>query len=197
MKAVYVIGIMLFMMVTVSSASAATFYLTEIGDDYVYGVPIKVQVDYTDKTMSVKVIEPQNKAYDGYTISNVDLKKVWVKTTSDRVDSVSSPWSYSAKSSSVGNFGVFETEFRKLNDQKSMGPMTVTLKDDIATIIQTKGSYIVAAQVSFDKAGSTETIDCSGKVTGSAQVPEFPTMALPIAAILGILFISQRRKKED
>jgi hypothetical protein len=40
----------------------------------------------------------------------------------------------------------------------------------------------------------TLTCDCNGNGTGQ-EIPEFPTIALPIAAILGLAFFFQRRKE--
>ncbi|WP_406661277.1 PEF-CTERM sorting domain-containing protein [Methanolobus sp. ZRKC3] len=34
----------------------------------------------------------------------------------------------------------------------------------------------------------------SGAGSGCTEIPEFPTMALPVAAILGLAFIFQRRR---
>lgn len=195
MKAVYFIGILAFLLFTIGSASATTYYMTETTDDYKDGVPIKVQVDYSDSSVQVKVVEPQNKAYGDYTISNVDLKAVYIKTTEDRVSSVSAPWHASANGGSIGNFGTFGTVTDKKNNDKLPGPVSIQLKDTVDTLIQKNGNYIIAAHVSFDKSGvGTKTVDCSGKVTGSSQIPEFPSMILPVVAIIGIMLIFGRRK---
>ena len=37
----------------------------------------------------------------------------------------------------------------------------------------------------------------SGPQNPPTSVPEFPTMALPVAAVLGLLFITQRKRKEE
>ena len=54
----------------------------------------------------------------------------------------------------------------------------------------------------YDNAGQTyissETTACdSASASANIDVPEFPTIALPVAAILGLAFIFQRRRKEE
>jgi hypothetical protein len=204
-KLKYAFGVLAFLLLMVGTASAQTFYLTETTDDYDDGVSIKVQVDYnpTDNTMTFMVIEPENKAYEGYTITNVDLKNIWIKTTHDKV-SVIEPtgiWNTpAANSGSIGNFGSFATEITKSNSNKSPGPVTIKLADGLTldSLLANSGDgYVVAVHVAFDKStGGSGTADCSGKVRGSTQIPEFPTIALPVAAILGIMFVFGRRKNE-
>ncbi|WP_082098506.1 MULTISPECIES: PEF-CTERM sorting domain-containing protein [unclassified Methanosarcina] len=188
----------------VGTASAETFLLTETTDDYNYGISIKVRVDYnpTDNTLTFQVIEPQNKVYDGYTISNVDLKNIWIKTTPDKV-SVISPnnvWNDPANNhGSIGNFGAFDTQITKEQDIKSPGPVTIKLADGLTLddlIANSNDGYVVAVHVGFQKAGVAGEIGCSGKVRGNTLIPEFPTVALPVAAIMGIMFIFGRRKQE-
>jgi uncharacterized repeat protein (TIGR01451 family) len=73
---------------------------------------------------------------------------------------------------------------------------------------QITGSDISAGSVT-NKATATGT--CNGKTVNSneatatvtstakppdTQIPEFPSVALPVVAVLGIMFISQRRRKE-
>ena len=53
-------------------------------------------------------------------------------------------------------------------------------------------SYLLTIK---DSAGGT---DFTGTLTlTSTTIPEFPTIALPVAAILGLAFIFQRRREED
>lgn len=153
--------------------------------------------------MTLKVIEPENKAYEGYTISNLDLKNIWIKTTPDKVSVIAptSTWNApTADSGNVGNFGPFATQITKDQKIKSPGPVTIKLANDLTldNLIANSGDgYVVAAHVAFDKStGEHVTIDCSGKVRGHTEIPEFPTVALPVAAILGLMFIFGRRKQE-
>ena len=71
-----------------------------------------------------------------------------------------------------------------------IGTITILLDeyapvDTIYQIIIYGGSY--AGEGQFD----------SGSAARNFAVPEFPTIALPIAAILGLAFIFQRRREED
>ncbi|AKB38674.1 hypothetical protein MSSAC_4084 [Methanosarcina siciliae C2J] len=161
MKVLFVIGIMVFLLTIVGSASAETLYLNETDEDNNYGVPIKVQLDYEGNNMQIKVLEPQNKAYDNYTISNVDIPNIWVKTTSNNIDSVSSPWEIINNDCKVGYFGLFYTQITKIDSSfKSAGPVDVILKDKVDTLIQNNDKYVIAVQVSFKiTENETEEID--------------------------------------
>ena len=60
------------------------------------------------------------------------------------------------------------------------------------------GDYVITYQVDykFDKGCSTATRESTIQ-TGLNLIPEFPTVALPIAAILGLMFIISSRKKKE
>ena len=54
---------------------------------------------------------------------------------------------------------------------------------------------VTSASGQYDSSTAPVVVDASN--TGVTPVPEFPTIALPIAAILGLAFIFQRRREED
>jgi hypothetical protein len=205
-KLKYIIGVLALLLLMVGTASAQPFILTETTNDYTYGVPIKVLADYdpTANTLTLTVIEPQNKEYPekGYTISNVDLKNIWIKTAPGNVD-VTSPsiWNDpTANNGEIGNFGEFTTQISKPNNKeyKSPGPVTIQLSGvTLDELIANSGDgYVVAVHVAFDKNGAGGYTDCSGKVRGNTEIPEFSSIAVPVAAILGLMFIFGRRKQE-
>ncbi|HII81506.1 MAG TPA: hypothetical protein HA261_14235, partial [Methanosarcina sp.] len=166
MKVIFIVGIMVLLLSMVGSASAETLYLTDTDNSNNYGVPIKVQVDYTGNTMHVKLLEPQNKAYGNCTISNVDLTNIWLKTTGNHVTSVSSPWALSDNICEVGGFGLFKTQITNMDSSfKSAGPVDIILEDNVSTLMQNNDNYIIAVQVSFRIAGNeTEVIDPGNKI---------------------------------
>ena len=49
-------------------------------------------------------------------------------------------------------------------------------------------------QVYSNKATATVTV--TQTPPPDTQIPEFPSIALPVAAIIGLIFISQRRKEK-
>ncbi|WP_440955201.1 PEF-CTERM sorting domain-containing protein [Methanosarcina sp. Mfa9] len=213
MRAIYFVGILAFFIITVSAASATTFDLTETTDDYKCGVPIRVQVDYESNCIKLTVVEPVNdstfeNATGNYTISNVDIKDIWIKNGSNSIvcvsdlsdDNNNNKWIYGpTNSKSIGSFGDFQTFIGKeKNKYKTIGPIEIRFKDNVGTP-PLGSSYSIAAHVAFNlvslNEGSYQEVGCSGKVTGT-NIPEFPSVVLPVAAIMGILLISQNWKKE-
>lgn len=69
--------------------------------------------------------------------------------------------------------------------------------DGNLTQYQNEKGYAVAAHVTqLDASGSSRWLGCDGDGDGGiGEIPEFPTVALPIAAILGLAFFFQRRKE--
>lgn len=208
MRLKFIIGILAFFLLVVGTASAeiTSYVMDEENDEYGYGIDIKVRVDYdsTANTMSFTVIEPKNQLYqeEGYTISKVNLVSIWIKTDSGNVQ-VLSPAGWGTPSSnqgSIGNFGKFDTEIRTDNENiKFEGPVTIQLLNGVTldSLREDAGSdYVVAAHVAFEKSGEKGVVGCSGKVRGYTPIPEFPTIALPIAAILGLMFVFGRRKQK-
>lgn len=203
MRAMYFVGILTYFLIMVSTASAATFHLTETNDDYYYGVPIDVQVDYEGRYITVTVIEPaENQVVNGYTIKNVDLKEIWIWNPDNPIvtdgvtdESVAgTTWEVKSGVYKVANFGKFTSKITQPTESdKTIGPIKINLENNVGIPINDKG-YGIAVHVSFDLENETQTVDCSGKVVGN--IPEFPSIVLPIAAIMGILLISQNRKKE-
>lgn len=61
------------------------------------------------------------------------------------------------------------------------------------------GNYVVTYQVEYVFDGGTSGTQTrqSSIQTGINAIPEFPTVALPIAAILGLMFIISSRKKKE
>ena len=57
------------------------------------------------------------------------------------------------------------------------------------------GTYTVGLKVtSWDGINDTDTASVNIASTSNNQIPEFPTIALPVAAIIGLAFVMQRRK---
>ncbi|RXA20992.1 PEF-CTERM sorting domain-containing protein [Methanosarcina sp. MSH10X1] len=67
------------------------------------------------------------------------------------------------------------------------------LKAGTVTVYDNEGTVYKSTTVSDSQQGSV-AID-SGSASGSANIPEFPTVAAPIAGIIGLLFVFGRRKE--
>jgi hypothetical protein len=197
MKAVFIIGVLLFLLFTVSSASAAqTFYLTKTSEN-VSGISIKVTLDGNKIFVEdVSSVVNANKA---------DIKGIRLYLGNEYISSVTDPgassnnWGHSSDyKQNFAGFGDFNSYLAKATGNvKSRGPIEITLTQPFTQLPTNAVGNSIVVHLGF----GTELIDVSGNkqdsswVAGGTQIPEFPTMALPVAAVLGLLFITQRRKE--
>jgi uncharacterized repeat protein (TIGR01451 family) len=72
------------------------------------------------------------------------------------------------------------------------------LQDDLGAGSITNTAYATGAYCGKEVRSNTDTETVTAKIpTPETQIPEFPSIALPVASILGLVFISQYRKKEE
>ena len=77
--------------------------------------------------------------------------------------------------------------------QDSASPQDITMKvRAVNAPVDALGSEYILTVMADDLPGWT-----ASATTATTTIPEFPTIALPIAAILGLAFIFQRRKEEE
>lgn len=77
-------------------------------------------------------------------------------------------------------------------------PLFSSTGNVVAVHLAFEGAYKADGTQIMNPDGSpmkTTTLGSTYLAGGVNQVPEFPTMALPVAAILGLMFILQRRKE--
>lgn len=194
MKLIHIIsGVLLFLLIAVSSASAQEFHLTTVNDHTYDGkIDIKVTVDGT--TITVQDVSP---ALNG--VSNVDVKAIGIVNPVDNpVTSVTdesgagSTWTHTAGTFNRAGFGDFTTFCEKGNKIKTRGPIKLTLQNPIVNLpTNTDGNNIIV-HISFGQENKDVLV---GSTWVGGSIPEFPTVALPVAAILGLMFILQRRKE--
>ncbi len=199
MKTVYLIGILVFLLVTVSSASAETFYLTQV-NEHQYDGKIRIEVSFTGSTITVKDVST---ALDG--ISNVDIKEIGIQLPAGYsvlqngvVDggAANNVWTAISGDFVESEFGTFNTQINRDpgKSSKTRGPITISLnKALVGSLPVNDKSNSVVVHISFGQ--GQEALVGSTWAGGSAQIPEFPSMTLPIAAIMGIMFIFGRRKE--
>ncbi len=203
MKTAYIIGVLLFLLVSVGSASAETeFHLTKVNDPTYNGI-IDIKVVYNGDTITVTDVSP-----DLDTVSNVDIKAIGIVNPSDNkvtsvIDTSSkhSIWTLpkpnEKESFNRAGFGSFSTIYVSRDSIKTRGPIEIKLDKSFDTLPVNDNGYSIAAHISFgDEDNPEDLIVGSTWVGGTSQIPEFPTMALPVAAILGLMFIFGRRRKE-
>jgi hypothetical protein len=61
----------------------------------------------------------------------------------------------------------------------------------------TVGDWIVVLMKDGTESNLNPTVQDSYRVHVSVNIPEFPTVALPVAAVIGLVFFFQRRKRKE
>ncbi|WP_135606312.1 PEF-CTERM sorting domain-containing protein [Methanococcoides sp. NM1] len=95
---------------------------------------------------------------------------------------------------SFGSLGDFNTQFGFDPSDKVTGPVTITFDSPVVLVGNSPQGFSLAVHVQgLDSGRSIKIADgvCGEPVT---PIPEFPTVALPIAAVIGLAFLLQRRR---
>ena len=104
---------------------------------------------------------------------------------------------YGIDYSALGGGGIYPTYFKDVNLGTTIdGGETV----DVAVRIELNSSQTFDPKVHFDAIGITggEVVlinPKSGDAAYDNEIPEFPTIALPVLSILGLMFIMSRKRK--
>lgn len=197
MKTVYFIGILVFLLFTVSSASAQTISLTTVNDPRYSGL-IDVEVKYDGTTITVWDNSP---GLDG--ISHIDIKEIGIVLPDNSyavtgvTDTKGNKWSWSSdysKGYTESAFGTFNTQVYRNGGTKTEGPITITLNKALPTSLNPNDAgNIFVVHISFGDEENNDAI--IGSTWVSTKIPEFSSIAVPVAAVLGLLFISGRKKR--
>lgn len=200
MKLKYIIGILALLLLTVGTASAAivvpvNYYKNDIGDTYPENVAITAT--FSGDTVTVKAA-PVNGATT--LPPNFDIQGIYLRVNhatgdtarNDDPSATGETWSYTGSSiPTLGNlFGVFQpvSAWEGKTNIKSGGPIVIT-HPNIESEIASVDGYKIVVKISWNG-------DLSNWVGGDTNIPEFPTVALPVAAILGLMFVFGRKKQE-
>ena len=102
--------------------------------------------------------------------------------------------------STAGSSSVVATLTWYQDDDGATSAPTDVIGDNVNLIIESTGIdgrdyYLTVADDLYDL--GAVIVDSGAEAVNVNNVPEFPTIALPIAAILGLAFIFQRRREED
>jgi len=207
-KSAVLVGIFVLLVFTVGAASAETFYLTNTSEK-IDGQSIDdicVKVEFNGTHINVEDISPR---FAGD--SDVNLQVIKVCIQDDNIKSVhdasglTGPWTHSYDSAgSTSEFGEFLTvceHDKNDKNQKTRGPIIIELNEEVAQLPRNElnNSIVVHLQfgtgeINVTEDEDTQMIGSSWLVTGS-QIPEFPSLILPVAAIMGLMLIMGRRKK--
>lgn len=184
----------------VNVASAETIILDNVNEPAIPdGFEVTVTTDSDSNTMRVEVTN----CPDGWTVNGIDkfynnLDGVsYAVTLVDGTDISSSTWSQNVRSTNTAGFGTFLSG--KIADTSNTAgistDITLTLSDMDIIPANANGHKVAVHMRLLDPDGK----DSSTFLTDipSNDIPEFPTIALPVAAILGLMFIIKNRRKEE
>lgn len=215
MKLKYVIGILTLLVIMVGTVSAESIVLTEdnsniqVNDNIMLPDGLfEITVNYNPNTGQIVYQYTGNTAPgNGPYITNPKIFEVGYNL--ERDGSVS-PGNWANQNSlQFDGFGTFLRGY-KIDNQNSvpLNIVTVQLAGPAPYPSFSTQGYAVALHLAFDNAYDADgkIISIPNEITigdgssyfagGVNQIPEFATIATPVAAIIGILFIFGRRKNE-
>jgi hypothetical protein len=193
------IAVCMLMLAGTASAAVNEFHLTEEdANEYYNGeIDVKITVDDVNKTVEFVILKP--------TDNKVSLRTVLLNVPADQIMSVSDDnpnvdWIIE-DDNGQGNagFGAMLTAVdRESGDQGTVQYIKIQMKQSWDGILpKNVNDYSVVLHVTR-LPGSPESVWLGLKDNGNGginEIPEFPTVALPIAAIIGLAFFFQRRKE--
>ena|SRR3989304_8797619 len=188
-----------------ASATIQTYYLTNSNVVQLNDVKVEVSIDDAAKTISVRLVQPFPSSP---LVGNpLGIDQFYYNIAGNPIVSVSEPgWNTNFNGKQASGFGDFESR-TSLNPAGTGGifpssqiKFTLTNAPPLSITPNDHGST-VAVHVRF-KNGCTGFVSDGIVPQGSMktceqQIPEFPTIALPIAAIIGLLFMFQHRKNKE
>ena len=84
--------------------------------------------------------------------------------------------------------------------QKSGGPIELYFEEPVQPIAYTVDGFAIVVHVGWEEDGGDKSSWVGGKpdsyVDPSGEIPEFPSIILPVAAIMGIMFVAQNRRRK-
>jgi hypothetical protein len=194
----YIIGILALLLLMVGTASAETFYLTNTSENV---TGIKIAVTFNGTHIIVEDASPALVGVDGVNILAIGLylNNSYVDNVTDYGEGTA--WTHGKINHNISKFGLFNTLCSRPNQSdKTSGPIVIALNSSFTESQLPKND--LGNSIVVHLAFGTKLIDVSGKEQDSSwvgdgtEIPEFPSIALPVAAIMGIIFIVGSRRKE-
>lgn len=90
-------------------------------------------------------------------------------------------------------FGNFNTTVGFVTSEKTLGPITITFDGPIVLVPNSLNFNAAVHLIGLNEGLSVKVADGGCPVQ---EIPEFPTIALPVVAILGLSFIFMRRNNK-
>lgn len=205
-KSLLGVGLLVLLVAMTGIASAAgTFPLgctDEHGEDNIPADMRNVVVDVTGDTIIITYINKSSVPVENLGIKEISLniagslvpssidwpEKVYEPSFDPIVDK---PWA-------GGNWGPFNLNMSFHGaDNRTAGPVTLVFDEPVALECNDKGKVAAVHIISLnmDVGGEKPSVKVTNCGVCPEPIPEFPTVALPIAAILGLSFIFMRRKE--
>jgi len=205
-KKIYILGILIFLISTISLVSATIVQLpsltvidsgtnadsTEIGAINANGIDVTYDDALGTITFKDKLTNPNSAikqgivaiAYNVGGTNNIPTSIGGINANILPLQLITLNWGTVNQGFAQGQFGSFDYKYGEGNSATRYREVVVHL----TTNLQPSKVAVHYAFVS----------DHSGFVSSgnSGNIPEFPTVAIPVAAILGIMFIFGRRNKE-
>jgi len=200
MKLRYIIGILALFLLMVGTASAETFLLTNANEPYFQGkIQIQVNVDEANGKISVQYLSddvpetPLGIDTFYYNLDGSDTGLYRISNVMEGSTDATAAWNKNFDGTTADGFGKFLSR-QSLNSGGDGGisdPIVFTLFNSFTGIDPNTYGHRVAIHIRFSDDKSTWVTDGNG-----SEIPEFPSIALPVAAVIGIMFIVGSRKKE-
>ena len=188
MKLKYIIGVLVCLLAMAGTASAQQLNLNinQHGDiiPYIGTSPgYQIFADYSGNTVHIYAVGDTHKEFS--------MHRIFIESAVP-IDPAGYPgWTLHSDrdADSIDNF---HYEFMK-NGNTDVDDVTFTFNSPISPACSPNG-YAIAVQLRAHNGGGNGAFYTSKCPT--TPIPEFPSIALPIAAIMGIMFVIGSRKKE-
>jgi hypothetical protein len=190
-----IIGVLIFLLVAISSASAEELVISNTpgATDAVH-----VYATYSGNVLTIWAT-PKSTSVSSVRIDEIGFNRPRsdvVVTTSGAynvLDNLNGYWNFKDSDAQVDHVGKYTSVFYSPGSTAKSVKVTFIDSGDIDT---NKPGYEVAAHVAWKFNGvQQDGTATSAFFAGGTSIPEFPSMTLPIAAIMGIMFIFGRRKE--
>jgi hypothetical protein len=191
-----IIAACLLMVVGTASAAVSEFHLTEEdANEYYDGdIDVLITVNDVEKTIELEILQP--------TTEKVSMKTVLLNIPAEQIEGVSDDnpkvdWVVEDdKGQGNAGFGAMLTAIdRESGDQQTVQYIKIQMDQNWDGVLPTNvDDYSVVLHVTR-LPGNPESVWLGLDEEEVNEIPEFPTVALPVAAILGLAFMFQRRKE--
>ena len=192
-KSLLITGLLVILISMASVASASEIYnVTNPKDTLSCGdVDVGVIIDGNNVTVDVIFLSPtylsNTTSIKTFGLNTVGLTEANVTGITGANRTLIGVDSFSAE------FGNFNTTVGFVTSEKTLGPITITFDGPVVLVPNSLNFNAAVHLIGLNEGLSVKVADGECPIQ---EIPEFPTIALPIAAILGLSLIFMRRKNK-